>query len=146
MNCALCIELTLFGCKFTQKIRIGILFLQKTHSLHLFFIEIQHKTHSISNSPNMHTFSKFVQSIKSKATKSTYFFLKLPKSTTFYTSRDARLVRPIGIQTKNLDSEASNSPRKSNKKKIPIVTIVAIVSIYPYNFYFPHSPSPEFQV
>ena len=72
-----------FKRKVTQKIRIDILFLQKTHIRHIFFIEIQHKTHSISNLSNMHTFSKYVQLIKSKSTKSTYFFLKSPKSTTY---------------------------------------------------------------
>ena len=83
MNCALCIELTLFGCKFTQKIRISILFSKKSHIHHLFFIEIQHKTHPIRNTQNMHIFLKSVQSNKSKSTKNTCFFLKLPKSTTF---------------------------------------------------------------
>ena len=69
-----------FKRKVTQKIRIGILFLQKTHIRHIFFIEIQHKTHPISNHPNMHTFSKYVQLIKSSSIKITPIS---PKTTTF---------------------------------------------------------------
>lgn len=60
----MCFELTLFGCKFTQKIRINILFSKKSHIRHLFFIEIQHKTHLIRSTQNMHIFRLFAQHLK----------------------------------------------------------------------------------
>ena len=53
-----------FKRKVTQKIRIDILFSQKTHIRHLFFIEIQHKTDLIRNTQNMHIFQLFAQHLK----------------------------------------------------------------------------------
>ena len=110
MNCALCIELTLFGCKFTQKIRISILFSQKSHIRYPFFIEIQHKTHPIRNTPNMHIFSKSVHSSWSEAQKNILFFLKTTKHTIF--TYISTLVETLTIHSSTNPLSSSKLSRK----------------------------------